>query len=207
MSKTKHILNLFILVSLVGLALSSCDLPPAKPDEAFTVYRERMKNAQTVNAREMLSEDTRNMLQKIESGFHLDQPAENIAFLNMLDPTVPPTPLTVEEKRAVLELRTLKGTNKSVTLIRSDSKGKWKVDLVNELNILENFLSARKTLDAMQEQAGEFAATWKAMDSHLSRKVVPEADKGDRDQPRGQKKGQPKKKPKAQKSGPSAPED
>ncbi|MGD9818727.1 MAG: hypothetical protein AB7V04_08490, partial [Desulfomonilaceae bacterium] len=87
------------------------------------------------------------------------------------------------------DVRTLKGVNKTVRLIRSDSKGKWKVDLVDELKLLDNFLAARKTLDFMQEQAGEFAATWKAMDSQLSKKALIESEPQTRDESKDSKKG------------------
>lgn len=203
MIKNNYIIMLSILCILLAIVFTGCDLAPAKPEEAFIVYRDLMKNAQTSNARQMLSQDTLNLVNNIEANFHLDQPAENVAFLNMLDPTAPPVILTTEETRATLETRTLKGTNKTVTMIRQDHKSKWKVDLVQELGLLENFLAARKTLDSMQEQAGEYAATWKAMDNQLNKKVVPEADKESKDQ----KKNQPKKPPKAQKKGPSARDD
>ncbi len=203
MTRKHNAFKILFFVILSAVVLPGCDLAPAKPEEAFNVYRDKMKSGQLTSARQMLSTETLNIIQRIESNHHLDQPSENIAVLNTLDPTVFPSVVKIEETQALLEAKTLKGTNKQINLFRSDSKGKWKVDWVYELNQLENFLAARKTLDSMQEQAGEFAATWKAMDNQLSKKAVGEADKETRETPRDQKKTQPKKSSKAQKKGPS----
>lgn len=166
-----------------------------------------MKNAQINSARPMLSQNSLELVQMIESTYHPDQAPENIAFLNILDPTATPTPLKIEDTRASLEVRTLKGLTRTVVLTRSDSKSKWKVDLTEELRLLGNFLAARKTLDSMQEQAGEFAATWKAMDSQLNKKNVTDQDQEARDQGRDTKKSTPKKPAKTQKKGPSSREE
>ena len=204
----KHLtLKIMSVVILSIVVLTGCDLAPAKPEEAFSVYRDKMKNGQLASARQMLSPESISIIQRIESNHSMDQPAENVAVLNTLDPTVLPSVIKMEETQALLETRTLKGTNKVISLLRSGSKDKWKVDWVEELTQLENFLAARKTLDAMQEQAGEFAATWKAMDRQLNKKAIPESDKEMRDIPRDPKKLQPKKPLKAQKKGPSGKED
>ena len=207
MKKQNCLIYCVILGALLTLAGSGCDLAPAKPEEAFIVYRDRMKNAQINSARPMLSQNSLELVQMIESTYHPDQAPENIAFLNILDPTAIPTPLKIEDTRASLEVRTLKGLTSTVVLTRSDSKSKWKVDLTEELRLLGNFLAARKTLDSMQEQAGEFAATWKAMDSQLSKKNVTDKDQEARDHARETKKSTLKKPAKAQKKGPSSREE
>ncbi len=205
----KPVINELVMIcfALLAVGATSCDLAPAKPEEAFILYRDRMRNTQVTNARAMLSPESQALVQKMESNYQLDQPPENIAFLNALDPTTPPTPIKIEDALAVLEVRTLKGTNKIVRLIRSESENRWKVDVSDELRQLDNFLAARKTLDSMQEQAGEFAAAWKAMDSQLSRKTLIEPEKEHKDQVKEVKKTPVKKPAKAQKKGPSARED
>ncbi|MDD3472776.1 MAG: hypothetical protein PHS86_08340 [Syntrophaceae bacterium] len=191
----KRVAGFLLLIITFPILFSGCDLVPAKPEEAFVLYRERMKNEQIKDAREMLSQESLNLVLRIEKDYLLDQQAEKIAILNTLDPTSVPSPVMIEEKQALLDVRTLKGVNRTVRLIRSDSKGKWKVDLVDELKLLDNFLAARKTLDFMQEQAGEFAATWKAMDSQLGKKALIEPEPQTRDESKDTKKGPASKKP------------
>jgi hypothetical protein len=194
-------------IFLLLLSAQGCDLAPTKPEEMFVLYRDRMKNGQETSARSMLSSESLNLVKKIESIYRLDQPCENVAILNALDPASQPAILRIEDTLALLDVRTLKGVNREIRLVRSDSKSKWTVDLTDELGQLENFLAARKTLDVMQEQAGEFAATWKAMDSQLSRKSLVEPEREIRDSTRDVKKTPTKKPAKAQKKGPSPRED
>lgn len=207
MTRKHHALKILLSVIFAAVVLSGCDLAPAKPEEVFNVYRDKMKSGQLTSARQMLSPETLKIVERIESNHHLDQPSENIAVLNTLDPTLVPSIVKIEETQALLEARTLKGSNKPISLKRAGAKDKWKVDWVDELSQLENFLAARKTLDSMQEQAGEFAATWKAMDNQLGKKVVGEAEKESRETFKDQKKLQPKKPSKAQKKGPSSREE
>lgn len=194
-------------IFLLLLSAQGCDLSPTKPEEMFVLYRDRMKNGQETSARSMLSSESLNLVKKIESIYRLDQPSENVAILNALDPATQPAILRIEDTMALLDVRTLKGINREIRLVRSDPKSKWTVDLTDELGQLENFLAARKTLDAMQEQAGEFAATWKAIDSQLSRKSLVEPEREIRDLTKDVKKTPAKKPVKAQKKGPSARED
>lgn len=207
MLKRNNTVALLVAILLFSLSSQGCDIAPVKPEEAFVFYRDRMKNDQVSSARPMLSSESLNLVQKIDSTYHLNQPPENIAVLNALDPTNLPTPVKIEETQALLKVRTLKGANRVINLIRVDSKSKWKVDFADELRQLDNFLAARKTLDLMQEQAGEFAITWKAMDSQLNKINLPEPEKETQVQPKDSRKTPAKKPPKAQKKGPSNKED
>ncbi len=76
---------------------------------------------------------------------------------------------------------------------RRKSGDKWQIDLTEELEAFRTFLEARKALEEIKEQAGEYAASLKAFSDQLQRINVP-------DQPKTQPK-KPKKRvnPKARK--------
>ena len=94
----------------------------------------------------------------------------------MLDPVATPTVVKVEDTSAILQVRTLKGGLRIVRLVRKDPNSPWRIDLFEELKSLKTFLEASSALDLMREQAGEYAAAWKAFSDQLGRIQVPEPE-------------------------------
>ena len=160
---------------LAGIAiLGGCELIPAKPEAVFVLYRERMKAGDLKEARALLSDQSRTLAINLASKFKLNQPAENLALLNALDPVSPPLVMKQGDTYALLQARTLKGGLRLIHLVRADKKAPWKIDLVEELNALRKFLETRDALNMIREQAGEYAAFWKAFNDQLQRMKVPE---------------------------------
>jgi hypothetical protein len=110
----------------------------------------------------------------LESTYRLRQPPENLALLNILDPVGSPVVMKEGDASALLQARTLKGGLRLIRLVRSDEKSPWKIDMVEELAALRVFLEARGALDMIREQAGEYAAFWKAFTDQLGRMRAPE---------------------------------
>lgn len=154
--------------------LGGCELIPAKPEAVFVLYRERMKAGDTKEAQALLSDESRTLAMDLASRFKLDQPAENLALLNALDPVSPPLVMKQGDTYALLQARTLKGGLRLIHLVRSDKKAPWKIDLTEELNALRKFLKTRDALNMIREQAGEYASFWRAFNDQLERMRVPE---------------------------------
>ncbi len=154
--------------------LCSCNLTPTRPDAIFTVYRDRMKAENIKEARTLLSDDSRKLAITLESTYKLRQPPEDLALLNALDPVSPPVITEKSEKLTLLQVRTMKGGERLIRVARKDSSSPWKIDLTQELTVFQSFLEARRALETVREQAGEFAATWKAFNDRLSKMPEPE---------------------------------
>jgi hypothetical protein len=160
---------------IAGIAvLSGCELVPVKPEAVFVLYRDRMKAGDLKEARALLSDQSRTLAINLGSKFKLKQPAENLALLNALDPVSPPLVMKQGDTYALLQARTLKGGLRLIHLVRTDKKAAWKIDLVEELNALRKFLETRDALNMIREQAGEYAAFWRAFNDQLQRMRVPE---------------------------------
>lgn len=180
---TRHMFSLgpfkIARIMIVAVAvLTSCDMAPVKPEEVFILYRERM-NHQNVNlneTRKLFSQDSLSLVTQIEQKHKLNQPPENVALLNILDPITPPGVVKVDESLAILQVRTLKGGNRLIRLVRSEQNSPWKIDITEELKSLQAFLDAREALNALQQQAGEFAASWRDLENQLGKLGGPESE-------------------------------
>lgn len=165
-----------VLGALLTLGLlAGCELIPSKPESVLILYRDRMKAEKVAEAREILSEESRELAKKLTREYRLKQPPENLALLNVLDPVSQPLSLKSEETQALLQLRGLKGGTRVISLVRRDADSPWQIEITDELKALENFLGARRALDTMREQASEYAASWKAFTTQLERMNVPES--------------------------------
>lgn len=162
-----------VLVSAAAL-VAGCNLVPSRPDAVFNLYRDRMKSDKIEEARQLLVEESRTLAKTLESTYKLKQPPEDLALLNALDPVTAPTVAEATDTEADLQVRTLKGGSRTVRVIRKDPKSPWQVDLTGELRSLQSFLEARRALEMLREQAGEYASTWKAFNDRLDQMVVPE---------------------------------
>lgn len=160
------------LVAVVFLC--GCNLTPARPDAIFTVYRDRMKSENIAEARKLLTDKSRELAVSLESTFKLRQSPEDLALLNALDPVSQASIVEQTDTSLLLQVRTLKGGVRLVRLTRPDSSAAWKIDLTEELTSLQSFLQASRALEEVREQAGEFAATWKAFSDRLSTMPQPE---------------------------------
>jgi hypothetical protein len=167
---------IFFIVAIFCFFLVSCDVAPVKPEEVFMLYRERMNTEKVQDARNLLSPASLELIKQIDQRYKLGQPPEKIAFLNILDPVSPPVLVKADEGLAILQVRTLKGASRLIRLTRTDSKSPWKIDLTEELKSLQLFLEAKEALSGLQQQAGEFAASWKALDNQLEKMGGPEAE-------------------------------
>jgi hypothetical protein len=167
--------TIFLGVLVAGIALlGGCELIPAKPEAVFVLHRERMKAGDIKEARALLSDESRTLATNLASRFKLDQPTENLALLNALDPVSPPLVMKQGDTYALLQARTLKGGLRLIHLVRPDKKAPWKIDLTEELNALRKFLETRDALDMIREQAGEYASFWRAFNDQLERMKVPQ---------------------------------
>lgn len=155
------------LLLVAAGCLFGCDLVPSKPEAVFALYRDRMKTGQIQEARTLLSEESKKLAADLESTYKLNQPPEDLALLNALDPVTPALPVEVTDTVALLRVRTLKGGQSIVRLTRKDSGSRWAVDLERDLNSFRSFLEARHALETMREQAGEYATTWKAFSDRI----------------------------------------
>jgi len=161
------------ILVLVSVLLSGCQLVPSKPDAVFILYRDRMKTESIVEARDLLSDKSRALAEGLASQYKLDQPPEALALLSALDPTSVPTVMQSEDTLALLQVRTLKGGLRIVRMVRKDASGAWKLDMTEELASLKSFLNARSALETMKDQAGEYAASWKAFNDQYNRITPP----------------------------------
>lgn len=158
--------------SAAAVLFCGCQLVPTQPDAVFVLYRERMKTQNLDEARSLLSNDSRRLALELAAEHKLQQPPESLALLNALDPTAAPVVMKSEEMAALLQLRTLKGGLRLIRLIRKDPNSPWRIDMSDELRSLQSFLEARGTLDMIREQAGEYAATYKAFNNQLEKMHV-----------------------------------
>jgi hypothetical protein len=161
-------MSLFLLVG--------CDVVPVRPEEVFILYRERMNGAKIQDARNLISPASLALVKQITEKHKLDNPPENPALLNILDPITAPTVVKMDDGIALLQVRTLKGGLRLIRLAREAPKSPWKVDITEELKSLQAFLDAKEALGGLQQQAGEFAASWKAFDNQLERMGGPEPE-------------------------------
>ena len=161
-----RLVGIFVFLSAF---LLGCELVPSKPDAVFTLYRDRMKSENLTEARELLSGESRALALELSSQYKLDQPPESLALLNALDPTAVPTIMQSEDTLALLQVRTLRGGLRIIRIVRKDSTAAWKLDMSEELKSLKAFLDARSALEMMKDQAGEYAASWKAFNDQLKR--------------------------------------
>lgn len=163
-----------LLFLALAALLAGCDLTPTRPDAVFILYRDRMKAENLEEARSLITDQSKELAVSLESRFQLKQPPEDLALLNALDPIAAPTIAELKDKAAILNARAMKGTNHPVKLVKNSSDGRWKVDLSEELASLRAFLEARQALEMVREQAGEFAASWKAFNEQLGKMEIPE---------------------------------
>ena len=161
-------------LATASVMFCGCQLVPNQPDAVFVLYRDRMKTQNLDEARSLLSNDSRRLALEMASEHKLQQAPESLALLNALDPTAAPVVMKSEETSALLQLRTLKGGLRLIRLIRKDPNSPWKIDLAEELRSLQSFLEARGTLDMIREQAGEYAATYKAFSNQLEKMRITE---------------------------------
>lgn len=156
-----------------------------------------MKAENLDQARELLSGESRELALQLISLFKLKQPPEDLALLNVLDPVSAPVVVKVDDTSALLQARTLKGGLRLVRLTRKDPNSHWKLDIADDLRSLRTFLEAKAALDVMREQAGEYAASWKAFNNQIGRMNVTEPPPREPPAPRPpQHKPPVKKKPK-----------
>ncbi|MDQ7783345.1 MAG: hypothetical protein RDU20_10725 [Desulfomonilaceae bacterium] len=168
--KSRRFRGLIPIVGLLGaVLLFGCELVPSKPDAVFVLYRDRMKSQKLTEARQLLSEESRNLASDVTEQFRLKEPAENFALLNVLDPVTPPVVSRAEDNVTLLQVRTLKGGVRLVRLVRSKPDARWSIDISRELSALKKFLRTRRALDTVREQAGEYAASWRAFSDQLGR--------------------------------------
>ena len=161
-------------LAALAVILCGCQLVPNQPEAVFVLYRDRMKTQNLDEARSLLSNDSRRLALELAAEHKLQQPPESLALLNALDPTSAPVVMKSEELSALLQLRTLKGGLRLVRLVRKDPNSPWKIDMAEELRSLQSFLETRGTLDMIREQAGEYAATYKAFSNQLEKMHITE---------------------------------
>jgi len=157
---------------LAGLFLVGCNLVPSTPDGLFLLYRDRMKSGNLDQARALLSDDSRKLVSALSSDYKLNESPESMALLNALDPATTPTVLKTTDTLALLNVRTLKGGTRLIRLTRPNVDGAWQIDISEELSTFRSFLQTQQALDMIREQAGEYAASWKAFSDRLGRMNV-----------------------------------
>lgn len=162
-------------IMILGI-LSGCDLMPSKPEAVFILYRDRMKSEKVDEARQLLSDRSREMVVRLEREHRLKQLPEDLALLNMLDPVSPPLLLKGEQNQALIQLRCLKGGMKTITMVRQEVDQPWRIEIGDDLKALEEYLGAKSALDTLREQSSEYAASWKAFKTQLERIQVPPAE-------------------------------
>ncbi|MGO9570358.1 MAG: hypothetical protein ACLP5H_22735 [Desulfomonilaceae bacterium] len=172
--RSSRLMRLIRASAAVAVMLCGCQLVPNQPEAVFVLYRDRMKTQNLDEARSLLSNDSRRLALELAAEHKLQQSPESLALLNALDPAAAPVVMKSDEMSALLQLRTLKGGLRLVRLIRKDPNSPWKIDMSEELRSLQSFLEARGTLDMIREQAGEYAATYKAFSNQLEKMHIAE---------------------------------
>jgi hypothetical protein len=61
-------------------------------------------------------------------------------------------------------------------MVRKDSGSPWSLDISAELRSLKAFLEARSALEMMRDQAGEYAAGWRAFNEQIKRMPASEPE-------------------------------
>jgi hypothetical protein len=163
-----------LLMIVAAVAVGGCQLVPNRPTAVFSLYREDMKSQEIPQARKLLSQESRRLIQQITTAYKLKQLPEDLALLNALDPVSEPTLMKSEPTEALLQVRTLKGGLRLIRLTRKTPNSQWTIDLSEELHALESFLKARSALEDMRDQASEFAASWSAFNRQLHKIHVTE---------------------------------
>ncbi len=166
--------RLYVIAVLTLLFLAACELTPSRPEDVFTVYREKMRAGQLHEARKLLAPQSATLVEALAATYKLDAPPENLALMNILDPQSSPVVTVVEDAFALLNVRTMRGAPKMIRLIRETPKSHWKINLNEELTSLETFLEAQAALETMRDKAGDYAASWKAFNDQLERINIPE---------------------------------
>jgi hypothetical protein len=156
--------SVFLVLTTV---LWGCNLTPIRPDAAFVLYRDRMKGEKAEEARSMLTPESRRYAVELGFDFKLSQIPENLALLNSLDPVSRPILEKAEDTEALLRVRTLRGGTRVVRMTRADPRAPWQIDLKNELSALRTFLEAKRALEMIRDQAGEYASSWRSFSEHL----------------------------------------
>jgi hypothetical protein len=152
-----------------ALLFYGCDLAPIQAEAVFLVYQDRMKAQRLDKARSLLSDDSRKLALKLAGEYKLEQPPESLALLNALDAAAAPVIMKSQEMSALLQLRTRKGGLRLVLLVRNDPNSPWRIDMSEELRSLQSFLEVRGALDTIRDQAGEYAATYKAFSNQIGK--------------------------------------
>ncbi len=183
-----------IFMILTGI-LASCQLIPSKPDAVFVLYRDRMRSENLTEARQLLDSESRKLVTSLESEYKLDQPPEALALLNALDPTATPVVMQTEDNLSLVQIRTLKGGQRTVRIVRKDSGSPWSLDISAELKSLKAFLDARNALEMMRDQAGEYAAGWRAFNEQMKRMPPSEPESAPAPPPKQHLQKPPAKKP------------
>ena len=138
------------------------------------LYRDRMKSGNLDQARALLSDSSQRLVTALTEDYKLKESPESMALLNALDPANPPTVVKTTDTLALLNVRTLKGGTRLVRLTRRNADSPWKIDISEELSTFRSFLQTQQALDMIREQAGEYAASWKAFSDRLERMRVVE---------------------------------
>ncbi len=167
-----------VILIVATFLVFGCELAPSRPEDVFTVFRERMKSGNLGEARKLLSDESRSLVESLNKKYKLEMPPEDLAILNLLDPQSNPTVTMVEEKFALLKVRTLRGAPRMVRLVRNDAKANWKINLNEELESLAYFLEAQTALEMLRDRAGDYAASWRAFSDQLDRINIIEEPKG-----------------------------
>ncbi|HMK36321.1 MAG TPA: hypothetical protein VK463_14700 [Desulfomonilaceae bacterium] len=162
------------IIAVAAAIAGGCQLVPNRPEAVLDLYRERMRSQNLAEARKLLSEDSQKIVQEITTNYRLQQPPEDLALLNALDPASAPVPMKSEATTALLQVRTLKGGLRLIRLTRKDPNSPWTIDLTEELRALETFLKGRSALEEMRDQASEYAASWKAFNRQLDKMHIAE---------------------------------
>ncbi len=156
---------MMLLPTVAGLI--GCDLVPRKPESVYLLYKERMSEGKPEDARKLLTEESQTLIKKIASAYRLDDAPEKVALLNIIHPASKPSVEKRGKGYVLLSVMTLKGRSRLIRMVPEGKEGHWKIDMSEELNILNEFLKAKKMLDSLRELGGEFAGPRKDMGNFL----------------------------------------
>jgi len=164
----------FCFISVWTLAIiTSCEVVPPKPDDLFVLYRQRMKNSEFDKARSLLTDESKDLALSLARDHKLNQPPENLALLNILDPAASPVVKKSADTEALLQIRTLRGGFRLLRLTRKDPDSPWRIDVAQDLKSLKAFLEAKAALEQFRDQAIEYAASWKAFNEQIGKIKAP----------------------------------
>ncbi|MEW6531436.1 MAG: hypothetical protein AB1473_11410 [Thermodesulfobacteriota bacterium] len=163
-----------IIAAWILASLTGCEVVPPKPDDLFVLYRQRMRNAELDKGRSLLTDESKELAQKLAQDHKLNQPPENLALLNILDPAASPVVKKSADTEALLQIRTLRGGLRLLRLTRKDPDSPWRIDMAQDLKSLKAFLEAKAALEQFRDQAIEYAASWKAFNEQIGKIKSPE---------------------------------